>query len=43
MDSCSLFLSDGSIQKAIEAKFGPMKTKASNCISYTIENGEWHE
>lgn len=41
MDSCSLFLSDGSIQKAIEAKFGPMKTKAVNCMDYVIKDGEF--
>ena len=41
MDSCSLFLSDGSIQKAIEAKFGPMKTKAINCIDYVIKDEEF--
>lgn len=41
MDSCSLYLSDGSIQKAIEAKFGPMKTKAVNCMDYVIKEGEF--
>ena len=41
IDNCSLFLSDGAIQKAIEAKFGPMKTKAVNCVDYVIENGEF--
>ena len=41
MDNCSLFLSDGSIQKAIEAKFGPMKTKAVNCVDYVIRDGEF--
>ena len=32
---------DGSIQKAIEAKFGPMKTKAVNCMDYVIKEGEF--